>query len=290
MFKAASEKNNSLLCVGLDPEPSLVPPECVVSFNKMLIAATYGLACAYKPNLALYEAMGHLGIDALNQTLEAIRKADSDVPIIGDAKRGDIGNCGPAYVKTAFEKFQFDAVTVNPYMGSDSIAPFLEWKDKGVIVLCRTSNPGGKDLQDLLVVDGRSPSPRPLYQVVASLAREWNENNNVGLVLGATFPDEIGKVRDICPDMPFLIPGVGAQGGDLRATVFNAVDSDGSGFMINVSRKIMYEARTTEGTLKLDNEALESVRKVARELRDEINHYRDAAVHRVLEAEGKGWP
>ena len=278
MLKAASAQNNSLLCVGLDPEPGLVDRNDVVWFNELLISATKGLACAYKPNLAIYEALGAYGVEALHETLNAIRESDPSVPIIGDAKRGDIGNCSLAYVQTAFEEFGFDAVTVNPYMGSDSIDPFLDREDKGVIVLCRTSNPGGKDLQDLMVVDGQKSTPRPLYQVVASMANKWNRNNNVGLVMGATFPNEIAEVRTICPDMPLLIPGVGAQGGDLPSTVFNAVDVDGSGFIINVSRKIMYEARAADGIIKPKDEAWESVNKISRELRDEINRCRDAAI------------
>lgn len=276
-LRETSQKNHSLLCVGLDPEPSFVPRESVVSVNRMLIKATAGLACAYKPNLAFYEAMGAPGIEALHATLDAVREADPDTPIIGDAKRGDIGSSSLAYAETLFDKLEFDAVTVHPYMGFDSLEPFLDRTDQGIFILCRTSNRGGKDLQNLMVVGDGEVNPRPLYQVVASLAQGWNKNGNVGLVLGATYPDEIGGVRQICPDMPFLIPGIGAQGGDLPATVSNAINTEGGGFLINVARQIMYSARDSDGTLRTDSGGVEAVRKVARDLRDRINQYRAIA-------------
>lgn len=273
-LRIASKKNRSLLCVGLDPEPSLVPKESVLAFNRLIIAATARLACAYKPNLALYEAMGTAGLQVLADTLEEIRLTDPDIPIIGDAKRGDIGNCSLAYVATLFDGYGFDAVTVNPYMGFDSLEPFLERKDKGIFVLCRTSNPGGKDLQDLMVVGGGESDPRPLYEVVAHLTKTWNKHGNVGLVLGATCPEEIGRVRHICPDMDFLIPGIGPQGGDLRGAVSNAINAKGSGFIINVSRQVMYGAKDTTGHLRTKKEAVKGIARVARALRDRINEYR----------------
>jgi len=279
-----SQRNNSLLCVGLDPEPPLGMDEFdraefVFSFNQLIIAATAGLICAYKPNLAIYESMGHEGIRALEKTLDAIHESDPDVQIIGDAKRNDIGNCSLAYVKTLYDNFKFDAVTGNPYMGYDSLQPFFERKDKGVFVLCRTSNSGGKDLQDLMVVGDGDSSPQPLYQKVARLVQTWDEHGNVGLVLGATYPQEIYQVRQISPHMNFLIPGIGPQGGDLAATVSSAVNAEGTGFIINATRMVMNGARDSSGKLRKSREAQkEGMRIVARRLRDDINKYREQHV------------
>jgi orotidine-5'-phosphate decarboxylase len=215
--------------------------------------------------------MGMEGLSALQKTLDFIRQADSDIPIIGDGKRGDIGTCSLAYAKTLLENYNFDAVTVNPYMGSDAIRPFLEYEDKGVFVLCRTSNPSGKEIQELMVVqDGVN---RPIYEIVAELALSWNMNGNVGLVVGATYPEQILHVREICPNMLFLIPGVGAQGGSIEKTVRSAADAEGRGFIINVSRQIMYAAKTHTGKRSGDSEAVKirKMRLVARQLKDEIN-------------------
>lgn len=273
----ASQKNNSLLCVGLDPDPQMILPDTntnnVVALNRLIIEATVDLACAYKPNLAIYESMGIEGLSALQQTLGLIRQADPDIPIIGDGKRGDIGTCSLAYAQTLLENYKFDAVTVNPYMGSDALKPFLDRKDKGVFVLCRTSNPGGMEIQELMVVQGGASIVRPLYEIVAELALKWNKNGNVGLVLGATYPEQILRIREICPNMLFLIPGVGAQGGSIEKTVRSAVDAEGRGFIINVSRQIMYAARTPTGTQSKDSEAVRKMRHVARQLKNEINSY-----------------
>ena len=270
-LQKASHENNSLLCVGLDPEPSFIPDPEVVNFNRVLIEATADIACAYKTNLAIYEAMGKNGLEALEQTLETIRGVNPEIPIIGDAKRADIGNCSLAYAHNLFDNYKFDAVTVNPYMGSDSVAPFLERKDKGIFVLCRTSNPGGQDLQELTVISDGDSRPRPFYEAVAELARQWNANDNVGLIVGATYPQQIRRVRQICPGMIFLIPGVGAQGGDIRATVSSVVDADGAGFIISVSRQIMHAAKTAGGKLRTNREARRKLREVSRNLRTEIN-------------------
>jgi len=265
----ASQKNNSLLCVGLDPYQKMITTtEELVSLNRLIIEATAELSCAYKPNLAIYEGMGEAGLSALVQTLDIIREINPYAPIIGDGKRGDIGNCSLAYTSMLFEKYKFDAVTVNPYMGYDSIEPFLQYKDKGVFVLCRTSNPGGQDIQELMVMQEGTSSTRPLYEIVAELALKWNVNNNVGLVVGATYPEQISRIRQICPNTLFLIPGVGFQGGNIEKTVRSAVDSKGRGFIINVSRKIMNSARTSKGTL-----STHKIRLVARNIRDEINSY-----------------
>lgn len=270
-----SNKNNSLLCVGLDPYQKMITTsDELFSFNRLIIEATNELACAYKPNLAIYEGMGEDGLSALVKTINYIKDTCPDIPIIGDGKRGDIGNCSLAYTSMLFEKYKFDAVTVNPYMGYDSVEPFIQYKDKGIFILCRTSNPGGNDLQELMVMQEGESNTRPLYEVVAELALKWNEsNNNIGLVVGATFPEQIARVRKICPNLLFLIPGIGAQGGDIQKTVQSAIDAEGRGFIINVSRQIMNAGKTNKGTLSALNESIKKMRYVARQLRDDINRY-----------------
>lgn len=270
-LKNSAQKNNSLLCVGLDPDPSMIPREQVLHFNRLIIEATAHVACAYKPNVALYEAMGIEGLLALQETIYAIRETNPEIPIIGDAKRGDIGNCSLAYTRMLFDDYNFDAVTANPYMGSDSLAPFLDRIDKGVFILCRTSNKGGGDIQELMVVRGDDSIPRPLYEVVAELAQKWNKNGNVGLVVGATYPEQISRIRQICPNVPFLIPGIGPQGGDIPKTVRSAVDTQGAGFIISISRQIMYAAKTATGWQRKDELAIKEMRRVANHLRSEIN-------------------
>lgn len=268
-----SQENNSLLCVGLDPDVSMIPDDRVIAFNERIIEATFDLACAYKPNLAIYESMGKEGLLALKKTVELIREANPNIPIIGDGKRGDIGLCSQAYTRTLFDIYEFDAVTVNPYMGYDTVKEFLDRKDKGIFVLCRTSNPGGMDIQELMVVKEGDPSARPVYEIVAELTLKWNCNGNAGLVVGATYPEQIHRVRQICPNMLFLIPGVGWQGGNVAKTVHNAIDAEGRGFIINVSRQIMYATKTPKGKQSVRNEAVKKMRCVARQLRDEINSY-----------------
>jgi orotidine-5'-phosphate decarboxylase len=198
----ASRKNKSWLCIGLDPDPELMPPIDVSQFNKDIIEATSDLVCAYKPNLAFYEALGTEGFTILEKT---IRDVPDDVPVIADAKRGDIGNTARAYARALFSVLGFDAATVNPYLGFDSIEPFIAYQDKGVFIVCRTSNKGAADFQNL------STNGVPLYGVVARKAEEWNTYGNIGLVVGATYPEGLKKVRSICPEMPLLIPGIGAQ-------------------------------------------------------------------------------
>ena len=262
----AFDVNDSWLCVGLDPDRNLIEDDKIVELNMAIVDATAGLACAYKPNLAIYESLGKDGHSVLERTLDYIRDRSPLTPIIGDAKRGDIGLCGNAYADTILD-YGFDAVTVNPYMGSDALGPFLENEELGVFILCKTSNPSGVELQDL-----RLDSGKLLYERVAELAEtQWNVNDNVGLVVGATYPDEIRRVRSICPQMPFLIPGVGAQGGDIRDTVSSAMNSDGSGFVINVSRQIMYSGAGPEGNLEFDTSARRRMRDTALKIGDQIN-------------------
>jgi orotidine-5'-phosphate decarboxylase len=229
---AACRKNKTLLCVGLDPDISLMPKMGIVEFNKAIIDATSDLVCAYKPNFAFYEAMGIKGMEYLQTT---IRHIPGHIPIIGDAKRGDIGNTAKAYARAVFDAFGCDAVTVSPYLGFDSIEPFLQYRDKGIFVLCRTSNKGARDFQDI-----RSASGEPLYREVARKSGEWNVQGNIGLVVGATYPDELKEIRQLCPGMPLLIPGIGAQGGDLARVVKDGVDSRGEKAIIAVSRQVLY--------------------------------------------------
>jgi orotidine-5'-phosphate decarboxylase len=249
-----SRKNKSLLCIGLDPDPQLMPKIDILEFNKAIINATCDLICAYKPNLAFYEALGIEGLTILQKTIEHI---PPDIPIIGDAKRGDIGNTAKAYAKALFSTFGFDAATVNPYLGFDSIEPFISYQDKGVFILCRTSNKGALDFQDLCT-DGL-----PLYEVVAQKARKWNTYGNIGLVVGATYPEELKRVRSICPEMCLLIPGIGAQGGDLASAVRNGVDAQGEKAIINVSRQILYSSK--------ERDFAQAARNAAEKIRNQIN-------------------
>lgn len=256
---AASQANDSLLCVGLDPDPSMMAERDPFLFNKAIIEATQDLVCAYKPNWAFYEAQGIPGLEALLKTRECI---PSHIPVIADVKRGDVGNTASLYARAVFETFGFDAATVSPYLGFDALEPFLAYRDKGVVVVCKTSNPGSGDFQDLLCQWPEEGIPRPLYQVVAEKAREWNTHGNVGLVVGATYPEELRQVREICPDMVILIPGVGTQGGDLAASVRYGVDARGQRAIINISRQVLYASRGKDYP--------EAARQAAQSLRDRI--------------------
>jgi uridine monophosphate synthetase len=260
----AIERNNSLLCVGLDPRPDRFPPQItaqpdpIFAFNKTIIDATADLACAYKPNFAFYEAQGLEGLAALRPTVEYIHEV-ADVPVILDVKRGDIGSTAQAYAKAAFEVWGADAVTVNPYLGHDAVQPFTAYVDRGVFLLCHTSNPGATDLQTL------DCGGRPLYQVVAGQAVQWGEN--VGLVIGATYPQALRTVREMAPQMWILLPGVGTQGGDLEAALAAGLDEQGSGIIVNASRSIIYA---------------ENPRVAAQELRDRINAARSMPNSQIL--------
>lgn len=256
----AARKNDSWLCVGLDPDPELMPKIDVLSFNRAIVEATSDLVCAYKPNLAFYEALGSVGLSILENTLKCVPGC---IPVIGDAKRNDIGNTARAYAKALFSVFGFDAATVNPYLGFDSVEPFLDYRDKGVFILCRTSNQGALDFQDLHI-DGLR-----LYEVVAYKAREWNIHGNIGLVVGATCPEELRRVRSICPEMPLLIPGIGVQGGELSSAVGYGIDARGENAVITVSRQILYASR--------GKDFAQAARNVAEEIRRQINDYRNKA-------------
>lgn len=258
----ATRRNNSLLCVGLDPDPELMPDRITVAdFNRKIIDATHDLVCAYKLNLAFYEALDLAGLEALKQT---IKHVPNDIPIIGDAKRGDIGNTARAYARAMFDVFNFDAVTVNPYLGFDSIEPFISYQDRGVFILCRTSNPSAVDFQSLRCESETGQCS--LFELVALKAKEWNRYGNVGLVVGATYAQELELIRCSHPSLPLLIPGIGAQGGDLAATVRYGVDRQREKAIISSSRQIIYASR------KEDFAA--AARRAASDLRDQINFYR----------------
>lgn len=237
------------VCVGLDSDVRLLPPVLgdddlnggkQFRFNRAIIEATADLVCAYKPNSAFYEACGSRGIEDLQRTIEFIHEMAPEVPVIVDAKRADIGNTNRAYADYLFEYLNADAITVHPYLGRTTLDPFLERREKGIFVLCRTSNPGGGELQDLVV----GPTGRPLFQVVAeSVATQWNENQNCGLVVGATYPGELTMVRDIAPDLPLLVPGVGEQGGDLEDSVRRGRRRGGIGTVVNASRSVIFRSR-----------------------------------------------
>jgi orotidine-5'-phosphate decarboxylase len=266
-LNAAWRSNDSLLCVGLDPDIERLPeqlrghPEGIAEFCKAIIDATADLACAFKPQIAYFAALG--AEDQLETVCKYLKERYPHIPLILDAKRGDIGATARQYAREAFDRYGADAVTVNPYMGFDSVEPYMEWADRGVIVLCRTSNAGGSDLQ-FLDVGGR-----PLYQHVAQLvAEKWNRNGQCALVVGATFPQELAEVRAIVGDMPLLVPGVGAQGGDIEATVKSGRTANGAGMMINSSRAIIYAQ--PQG----DENFAAAARRVALETRDAINQYR----------------
>lgn len=230
--------HNSLLCVGLDPDLRKLPdairgPEPLFTFNREIIDATASWVCAYKPQIAYYAAVG--AETELAKTIDYIKSQYPDIPVILDAKRGDIGATASMYAREAFERYGADAVTVNPYMGGDTLEPFLAYRDKGVIVLCRTSNPGSGDIQGLNTSSGSVAS------LVARMAvDDWNKNDNVALVVGATYPKQIAEVRQQVGEMPLLIPGIGAQGGDLAQVLKSGLDQNGVGLLINASRSIIY--------------------------------------------------
>ena len=271
-LEQASQVNQSLVCVGLDPDPSRMPVDDVFEFNKAIVDATKDIACAYKPNAAFYEALGLPGLDAMARTVAYIHDLAPQTVVIGDVKRGDIGPSGQAYAKASFEVWGFDAVTINAWGGLDSIAPFIENSELGIFVWCRGSNPGSADLQDLMV--NTAEGPIPVYQRLAGSCRDWNTAGNVGLVVGATYPQQLEAVRNICPDMPILIPGVGAQGGDLEAAVRSGTDHRGRLAVISSSRGIIYASSGADFAKR--------ARLEADNLRLKINE--------ILTNEGLGWP
>ncbi len=262
--------SGSLVCVGLDPEPAKFPArfagdaEAVYAFCRDIVDATAEYACCFKPQIAHFAALGAEG--ALERLIAHVHASHPGIPVILDAKRGDIGSTAQRYAIEAFDRYGADAVTANPYLGRDSLQPFLDRADRGVVILCRTSNPGARDLQDLPVAGGDGAA-RPLYQHVAEkVAREWNGHGNCMLVVGATWPEQLREVRAIAGDLPFLVPGVGAQGGDAEAVVRNAKTADGTGLVVSSSRAILYASS--------GDDYAEAAATAARMLRDTLNRAR----------------
>ena len=261
----ATRQNQSLLCVGLDPEPSKFPgawagdASRIFDFCAAIVDATKDLVCAFKPQIAYFAA--HRAEDQLERLMAHMKAVAPDVPVILDAKRGDIGSTAEQYAREAFVRYQADAVTLSPFMGRDTIDPFLAYPDKGVILLCRTSNPGGNDWQMQRLAD--VPGQPRLFEHLAHLAQtEWNATGQIGLVVGATFPAEIARVREIAPTLPLLIPGVGAQGGDAEATVRAGLTAQGT-IVVNSSRAVLYASRREDFA--------EAARRVAMATRDQLD-------------------
>ncbi len=268
-LRHAWERTGSMLCVGLDPDPARIPTQlgtgnqALYSFCREIVDATAAYVCAFKPQIAYFAAAG--AEQELERLIEHIHRAHPGIPVILDAKRGDIGSTAERYAYEAFGRYQADAVTINPYMGFDSIEPWLAWPDRGVFLLCRTSNPGGSDLQ-ALEVQGEL-----LYERVARLATgPWNTNGQLGLVVGATFPAELARVREIAPDLPLLVPGIGAQGGDADATVLAGMDQTGWGMVINSSRAILYAGK--------DSSFAQAAAQAAHQTRDLLQQARGKAL------------
>jgi orotidine-5'-phosphate decarboxylase len=262
-FEQRMEAVGSLLCVGLDPELDRIPARFkgeaspLFAFNRWIIEQTHPYVAAYKPNMAFYEVRGAQGFKELELTMKYLRDEHPEIPTICDAKRGDIGNSNRGYAASIFDAMGFDAVTLHPYLGKEALAPFLERRDKACIILCRTSNPGAGEFQDLV------SGGRPLWETVAlRVSTEWNVAGNCMLVVGATYPEEMKRIRAIAPAIPFLVPGVGAQGGDVAAVVSAGMDARGKGLLISSSRGILFS---------------EDPAATARDLRDEINTARKAA-------------
>lgn len=260
-------KNSSLLCIGLDTDIEKVPnyllssKDPIFEFNRKIIDQTYDLVCAYKPQIAYYEAHGIEGLKSLKKTVDYINKNFPYIPIICDAKRADIGSTSLQYAKSLFDYFNFDAITVNPYLGFDALEPFLNYKNKGVIILCRTSNPGASDFQDLKIKN------ESLYIKIAKKIIQWNRKyKNCLMVMGATYPKEILAIRKIAPEMFFLIPGIGTQGGNLQKTLEYGLTRKKSGLIINSSRAIIYASSAQDFARRAREKAIE--------VRNEINKYR----------------
>ena len=260
---------SSLLCIGLDPHiPDLKEPTAAAAldFCLNLVKQTARYAAAFKPNAAFFEVFGAEGWIALKHVIEVIdqesNRLGSRIPIILDAKRGDIASTAEAYARSAFENLGVDCITLSPYLGKDSIEPFIQSSEKGVFLLCKTSNPGAGDLQDLMLESGD-----PLHIHVARLAQSWNTKNNVGLVVGATYPETLARAREVAPKMWFLAPGIGAQGGELEVALKSGLRKDGKGMLINVSRSIARAAKPGVAAAELRDEILNIKRELNREER-----------------------
>ena len=281
-YEAAAATHDSLLCVGLDPDPERIPAGLApAAFLEAIVEATADLVCCYKPNAAFFESRGPAGVEELRALIAGIAGSAGGVPVLLDAKRGDVGHTATHYARAVFEQLGADAVTVNPYLGRDAIEPFLAYEDRHSFVLCRSSNAGARDFQDLVVAAPDAPDGapgRPLYLEVAARAAEWNARGsvpggsasggsaaggNVGLVVGATYPEEARAVRALCPELLVLMPGVGAQEGALRNAVSAARDAAGGGLLVNASRSVLYASAGADFAI--------AARGEAERLRDAIN-------------------
>ena len=264
--------SNSLLCVGLDPQLDRIPERFkkrnspYLDFCKAIVEATHEQVCCFKPQAAYFSAVG--AEDQLERLVMYIKEQHPDIPVILDAKRGDIGSTAALYAKEAYERYGADAVTVNPYLGFESIEPYMKYEDKGIVVLCRTSNPGSdwlqKDKKDLV----------PVYQRVAEQVADWNKEDQFVLVTGATYPEELGEVRKIVGRMPLLVPGIGAQGGDIKSVLEVGLDQKAQGLIISSSREILYAHENSDKDHSSDLEKLSEAGIVARQTRDMINKFR----------------
>lgn len=252
----AKWNENRFVCIGLDNGDFEFNKTSFLLRNKNIVDQTSDLVCAYKPNSAFYEAKGVVGLQALKETISYIQQNHPDISTILDAKRGDIKSTNEAYIKAVFDNLGVDAVTVSPYLGQESLKPFLERTDKGILVLVKTSNPGAGEFQDLLM------EGKPLYQVVAEHVKSWNTNGNCGVVVGATYPEELKKIREIVGDMPILVPGIGTQGGDLEATIKNGLNSQKQGLIISSSRGIIFASDPRKATQDLHSQIQEILEHV----------------------------
>ncbi|MEP6608264.1 MAG: orotidine-5'-phosphate decarboxylase [Burkholderiaceae bacterium] len=268
MLEARWRIADTLLCIGLDPDPAQFPPhlrgtdDALFRFCAAIVDATSDLACAFKPQIAYFASA--VAEDALQRLIAYIRAAHPAVPVILDAKRGDMASTALHYAREVFVRYNAHAVTLSPYLGFDSIEPYLAYPDRGAFLLCRTSNPGGDDLQMLDVGSER------LYQRIARLATKWNASGQLGLVVGATYPVELARVREIVGNMPLLVPGIGAQGGDVAACIKAGQTADGTGIVVSSSRAIIYAGK--------GNDFADAANRAAQTARDEINRYRHATV------------
>jgi len=250
-YETRAKNVNSLVCVGLDSDTAQIPSQfsSQFEFNKWVIDQTHPYACAYKPNMAFYEALGTKGWDALAQTMDYLHTQHPDIFMICDAKRADIGNTNKGYVRAIFDELRFDAITLHPYLGKEALTPFLERADKVSIILCRTSNPNSGEFQSVMIGD------KPLWRMVAEqVATHWNTNQNCMLVMGATYPQELEGLRDVIGNMPLLIPGIGAQGGDLESVIHYGLAKNGLGLLINASRSIIFAQNPAQETQKLQTQ------------------------------------
>ena len=271
-LKARWDQSNSLLCVGLDPQLDRIPESFkrqnspYFEFCKAIVEATHELVCCFKPQAAYFSAVG--AEDQLEKLVSYINEKHPNIPVILDAKRGDIGSTATLYAKEAYERYGADAVTVNPYLGFESIEPYMKYEDKGIVVLCRTSNPGSdwlqKNKEDIV----------PVYQRVAKQVADWNQEGQFVLVTGATYPEELGEVRKIVGRMPLLVPGIGTQGGDIESVLEVGLDQNAQGLIISSSREILYAHEKSENSRSADSQELSEAGIVARQTRDVINKFR----------------